>query len=194
MKERAAVSKGQHTVQGSELAAFTAVWISRWGITERQSCLIMAVFHLRLLLCGSSCHVLFPPELGIGSCPTEILPANKTERQSIFPMLNCSDLQNHAMNGSPLRARGLSPWGWTTPSHLPSAICPCSRSRPSQVIRCHMDHHYPTPRNCYIFPTALSRYMVGFSADGKQRWFIAAEDRAPYVSSCLLISLNFPRI
>ena len=37
MKERAAVSKGQHTVQGSELAAFTAVWISRWGITERQS-------------------------------------------------------------------------------------------------------------------------------------------------------------
>lgn len=51
MKERAAVSKGQHTVQGSELAAFTAVWISGWGITERQSCLIMAVFHLRLLLC-----------------------------------------------------------------------------------------------------------------------------------------------
>lgn len=34
MKERAAVSKGQHTVQGSELAAFLAVWKSGWENTS----------------------------------------------------------------------------------------------------------------------------------------------------------------
>lgn len=190
MKERAAVSKGQHTVQGSELAAFTAVWISGWGITERQSCLIMAVFHLRLLLCVSSCHALFPPKMGIGSCPTETLQTKLSNK--IFPPClivvtskTVRWMRAHWEQGD--FAHGAE-------HHLPNAICPCSRSRPSQVIRCHMDHHYLTQRNCYIFPIALSRYMVGFSADGKQRWFIAAEDRAPCVLSCLLISLNFPRI
>ena len=85
MKERAAVSKGQRMVQGSELAAFLAVRSSGWEINERQIIIIMAIFHLSLSLCNLICHVLLLPVTGIRTCPTEILPGNKTKQQNIFP-------------------------------------------------------------------------------------------------------------
>lgn len=85
MKERAVVSKGQHAVQGSELAPFLAVWSSGWEITERQRIIIMTIFHLSLSLCDMICHILLLPVTGIRTCPTEILPGNKTKQQNIFP-------------------------------------------------------------------------------------------------------------
>jgi len=108
MKERAAVSKGQRTVQGSELAAFLAVQSNGWEITERQSIIIMTIFHLSLSLCNI-CHVLLPPVTGIRSCPTEILPGNKTKQQNIFPTLNCGDPRHHRTNSSSLNSKGLFP-------------------------------------------------------------------------------------
>lgn len=83
MKERAAVSKGQHTVQGSELAAF-AVRSSGWDTMERQNSSIMTIFHLRLSLCGLICYVLLPPEAGTGTCPAETPPGNKTKQYNIL--------------------------------------------------------------------------------------------------------------
>lgn len=144
MKERALVSKGQHTVQGSELAAFLAVQSSGWKITERQRIIITTIFHLSLSLCDLICHILLPPETGIRTCPTEILPGNNATRD--FPSLNCGDPQHHGTNSSSLKSKGLFPWGYKTCSHLPSAICPCSHSLPSQVIKQCMDHHYQTPK------------------------------------------------
>lgn len=87
MKERAVVSKGQRTVQGSELAAFLAVWSSGWEITERQSSSIMTIFHLNLSLCDLICRILLPPVTAIGTCPTEILPGNRTKQENIFPSI-----------------------------------------------------------------------------------------------------------
>lgn len=85
MKESAVVSKGQRTVQGSELAAFLAVGSSGWEITERQSSSIRTVFHLSLSFRDLICHILLPPVTGTRTCPTEILPGNKTKPQNIFP-------------------------------------------------------------------------------------------------------------
>lgn len=112
MKERAAVSKGQHTVQGSALAAFLAVLSSGWERAERQSIVIMTIFHLSLSLCGWICHVLLLPVTGIGTCPTEILPGNKTKQQIFSHPLHCGDPEHHGANLSLLGSKELFPRGY----------------------------------------------------------------------------------